>query len=73
MARLLACPADPLRHGDNALTYNAGNPAIAPGDSLTLTGGTWDSVTYNHTNASSGTVQITKASIGAGTALMAAE
>lgn len=42
-----------------SISYTAGNPTVAPGDSLTLTGGTFATITHTLTNATDGTIDIT--------------
>ena len=44
---------------DLDITFNGGDPSSGSGDSLTLTGGTFTSATYNFTNASDGSVGLT--------------
>ena len=38
------------------ITFNGGNPTASPGDKLQIVGGNQGNVTYNYTNASSGSV-----------------
>ena len=38
------------------LTFNGGNPTVAPGDKLVITGGSQGTVTYNYTNAHDGSI-----------------
>ncbi|MFM9960443.1 MAG: beta-propeller fold lactonase family protein, partial [Planctomycetaceae bacterium] len=41
------------------ITYDGGNPTVATGDSLTLTGGTFATVTHTFTSNSAGTIAVT--------------
>lgn len=48
-----------LGNFSKSINFIAGNPTAAPGDSLTLTSGTFSTVTHTLTNATDGTIDIT--------------
>ena len=48
-----------LGNFSKTITYDGGNPTTGPADSLTLTGGTFATVTHTLTSASAGTIAVT--------------